>query len=57
MGNIEKNIAWINDEKTSPMKYTYKKHFDVPEWSETPVTVSLGGYDVFTYWWIIVVFD
>ena len=39
------------------MKHAYSKYYSVPEWSEEPVTVSLGGISNHNYWWIIVVFD
>lgn len=55
--NAAKNLIAESDTKISSMEYTYKKHYDVPEWSETPVTVSLGATSNHTYWWIIVVFD
>ena len=42
---------------TSKMNYAYSKYYSVPEWSEEPVTVSLGGIANHNYWWIIVVFD
>lgn len=51
------NKIMTADNKFSNMKFTYKKHFEVAEWSNTPVKVSLGGTDTFGYWMIFVVFD
>ena len=51
------NTILTADNSNTTMKYMYKKHFEVPEWSETPVAVPLGATDKFGYWWIIVVFD
>jgi len=39
------------------MPYAYSKYYSVKEWSEEPVTVSLGSIASHNYWWIIVVFD
>jgi len=55
--NSAENLMAESDTKIVPMEYTFKKHYDVPEWSETPVTVSLGATSNHTFWWIIVVFD
>lgn len=39
------------------MPYVYSKYYSVDEWSEEPVTVSLGSVNKAQYWWVIVVFD
>ncbi len=44
----------VNMDKLST---AYSKYYSVDEWSEEPVTVSLGSISGHQYWWIIVVFD
>ena len=57
VSNATENVAQTNDTTLVQMDRTYKKYYEVSEWSETPVTVSLGAINQHKYWWIIVVFD
>ena len=57
VSNATGNITATSDTATMQMNKIYKKYYEVSEWSETPVTVSLGAINQHKYWWIIVVFD
>ncbi|MBE7015063.1 MAG: hypothetical protein E7419_07690 [Ruminococcaceae bacterium] len=57
VSNATENITATSDTATMQMNKIYKKYYEVSEWSETPVTVSLGAINQHKYWWIIVVFD